>query len=206
MWTDRPLYGERIVHMGWQPAGDGSFVRRLTASDDVDRVFANFQRHLEVMVLQNARLIEIPWEHALETFVTRVEGTELDWWLYGSGALAVRGLAVVPGDLDFAVNDAQLVGRLFGDLLVEPVTYLADWVAPWIGRAFDRALFEWQACAHPTGRYEPTEQEPAVRDRLEIVYWRGHEVLVPPLAIQLTKAVERGLQDRAALIRLALAR
>ncbi len=203
--TEQPVYQDRIVHMGWVSAGNGLFVRRLAAVADVDRIFDNFARHLEEMVLQSARLRPVPWQHALEEFLVRVDGSDLNWWLYGSGALAVRGIDVDPGDLDFVVDDAELAGSIFSDLLVEPVTRLDGWVAEWGGRAFDGALFEWIADAHPSGAAQPHEQEPAAAAHLETIRWRGYPVRVPVLAFQLAVAMERGRHDRAALIRAAMA-
>jgi len=37
-------------------------------------------------------------------------------------ALAVRGVAIEPGDIDVHVSDSSLAGLLFDDLLVTPVT------------------------------------------------------------------------------------
>jgi hypothetical protein len=169
--TQDPICQERIVHMGWQPEGDNVYVRKLSASIDITRIHENFRRHLKEMVLQSARLRPVPWDAALEEFLARVEGTSLYWWLYGSAALAVRGLDIAPRDLDFAVDDAHHAGRIFNDLLVEPVTGPLDWVAQWIGRAFHGALFEWSAQAArrrvgtervwPLGRRPPADDHVA---------------------------------------------
>jgi hypothetical protein len=199
--TADPTFQDRIVHMGWQPADADVFVRRFAADNDVERIHENFARHLAEMLLQSARLRRVRWEDALQTFLDRVDGSRLSWWLYGSGALAVRGFDVDPGDLDFAVGDAHHAGLLFEDLLVEPVTRHDGWVAEWTGRAFTGALFEWLAI--PFDR-EPHEQGSAAAHRLETVDWRGRQVLVPPLDLQLAVAQRRGLHDRVALIRQAL--
>jgi hypothetical protein len=194
--TRDPVCQERIVHMGWLPDGENRYVRKLSATPDVARIHGNFRRHLIEMVLQSARLRPIPWDIALAEFLRRVEGSGLGWWLYGSGALAVRGADIVPGDLDFAVDNPHRAGELFRDLLVEPVTGPLDWEARWIGRAFCGALFEWSA--------EATAAEPnefSAGTRLETVVWRGHQVPVPALDLQLTVTEQRGLTARAALIR-----
>jgi len=203
--TDDPIYQDRIVHMGWRPAGDCSFVRRLSASQDAERIHENFARHLEEMVLQSARLRPVAWQAALEEFLARVDGTGLSWWLYGNGALVVRGLDVDPGDLDFVVDDAHTAGCIFSDLLVEPVTRREGWVAEWTGRAFHGALFEWVANVDPAVDAEPHEQGRAAASRLETVIWHGHPVRVPPLELQLATAIRRGLNERAATIRQAMA-
>lgn len=198
--TRDPICQERIVHMGWQPAGDNSYVRKLSANGDLTRIHENFRRHVKEMVLQSARLAPVPWDIALEEFLARVSGTGLDWWLYGSAALAVRGIEIVPGDVDFAVDDAHHTGRIFHDLLVEPVTGPLDWVAKWIGRAFHCALFEWSAHAASAVESAPNEFGRWAADRLETIAWRGHPVRVPRLDVQLAVAVQRGLTDRAAMI------
>jgi hypothetical protein len=191
---------ERIVHMGWQPAGDNSYVRKLSANGDLTRIHENFRRHLKEMVRQSAGLAPVPWDIALAEFLGRVSGTGLDWWLYGSAALAVRGVEIVPGDLDVAVDDAHHTGRILHDLLVEPVTGPLDWVATWIGRAFHGALVEWSAQAAPAVESAPNEFGRWAADRLETIVWRGHAVRVPRLDVQLAVAVQRGLTDRAAMI------
>jgi len=199
--TRDPICQERIVHMGWQPEGDNVYVRKLSASIDITRIHEHFRRHLKDMVLQSARLRPVPWDAALEEFLARVEDTSLDWWLYGSAALAVRGLDIAPRDLDFAVDDAHHAGRIFNDLLVEPVTGPLDWVAQWIGRAFHGALFEWSARAVPAVELAPNEFGRWAADRLQTITWQGHRVRVPPLEAQLAVALHRGLTDRAAMIR-----
>jgi hypothetical protein len=198
--TCDPICQERLLHMGWQRAGE-AYVRILSASRDVVGIHENFRRHLKEMVLQSARLSPIAWDTALEEFLVRVSGTGLDWWLYGSAALAVRGIEIVPGDLDFAVDDAHHAGKIFHDLLVEPVTGPLDWVATWIGRAFHGALFEWSAQASPEVESAPNEYGRWAADRLETIVWRGHQIRTPRLEVQLAVAEQRGLTDRAEMIR-----
>ena len=201
--TSDPIYQERMVHKGWRPSDHATFVRRFAAPTDIERIHENFKRHLEEMLLQSARMSPVRWEEALEEFLRRQAGTGLRWWLYGSGALAVRGLDVQPGDLDLAVDDATHAGALLDDLLVEPVTKMPNWVAWWGGGAFCGAILEW--LSDPRPEYEPHEQGVAARDRLETVTWRDWEVPVPPLDLQLAIALKRGLADRAAIISEAMA-
>jgi hypothetical protein len=98
--TGDPLYQQRLLHMGFAPAAADRFVRRLSATGDVRSTHANFAWHLQEMLLQSARQRPVRWRQALELFLERIEGSRLRWFLYGSGALAVRGIDVGPGDLD----------------------------------------------------------------------------------------------------------
>jgi hypothetical protein len=97
--TGNPLYQDSLVHMGFVSTGEDTFIRNLSAAGDVLRTHRNFAHHLEEMLLQSAHLHTVRWERALDLFVRRVDGTPLRWFLYGSGALAVRGIDIGPGDL-----------------------------------------------------------------------------------------------------------
>jgi hypothetical protein len=205
--TGDPRYQERLLHMGFAPAAADRFVRRLSATGDVLRTHANFAQHLEEMLLQSARRRPVRWRQALEVFLKRVEGSQLHWFLYGSGALAVRGIDVGPGDLDFCVDDARLAGTLFEDVLVEPVTTMTGWIADSGGRAFSGCLFEWIAGVHAdVDKPEPHEQGSAAAARLEHVRWHGHDVRVAPLDLQLAVNHRRGLTSRVQKIHAYMSR
>jgi len=142
----------------------------------------------------------VPWEDALLAFVRRVEGAGIDWWLYGSAALAVRGQDVRPGDIDLHVDDAFALGRLLDDWLVTPVERMTGWVAAEHGRAFRGAVVEWIARPAPAldDAAAPREQGPLVGSEIEVVGWRGHAVRVRPLAASLRGRERRGRSARRA--------
>jgi hypothetical protein len=193
---------ERIVHMGWHRTGSATFSRFVAASDDIEQIHRRFETHLEEMILQSARVRPVRWEDALQAFLDRTRDTSLAWWLYGTGAMAVRGLDIMPGDLDFAVSDSELTADLLADFLVEPVTHHDSWVAEWTGRAFAGALIEW--ASQPRDHSEALEQSSHVAAQLDTIQWRGQDVAVVPLAIQLEVATQRGLDERVRLLRAAL--
>jgi hypothetical protein len=202
--TDDSLYQDRILKMGWTPAGDGVYARRLDIAPDIDRIFHNFNSHLIEMLDQSARLTQVRWDEALAEFAMRARGTSLRWWVYGSAALAVCGLDVSPGDVDICVDDPHLAGAIMSDCLVEPVTRLEGWVADWGGRAFHGAIIEWISGTHPTGSKPPHEQEPDAANWLHEHVWQGMPIAVPDLTLSLAIAEKRGLTDRAQLIRRAV--
>ena len=201
VWTERGLWQERLVKMGWLPGPSGRFARQVGIMPGLEAVFTRFERHLPLMLLQSARHVEADWQTGLHSFAERMEDTAVFWWLYGSAALAVRGLDVVPGDVDLAVDHVELATAAMAPLLVLPLTYMPAWLADWTAWAFDGAIVEWLSDYHPPGSNPPQEQEPAIIDMLEEVSWEGHQILVPPLASQLPIVEVRGLEERAAAIR-----
>lgn len=207
--TADSLAQDRLVHMGYLPIAEARFATRwFPQSANVRRYYDRFAASIKQMVLQSARLVPVPWEDALREFLRRVETTDLDWWIYGSAALAVRGLPIEPGDIDIHVNDAALTGRIFDDLLVTPVERMNAWVATYTVRAFCHVTIEWlsEPNAKHDSRSAPHEQGPFIADQIETVQWREHVVPLAPLSAQLGVCDRRGLTARADLIRSAMRR
>jgi hypothetical protein len=196
-----------LVELGF--SRDGARLRRSFPVDprEVLRTYARFAEHLEELVLQTARLRPAPWEDALEELARRIAGVDVEWWLTGSAALALRGAEVAPRDLDLVTDDAgaRLLAECLADALVEPLQP-AQWFCRWWGRAFLGARVEWVGGVGPAAdEPEPTDFGLVAAASLETVAWRGHVVRVPPLALQLAVTERRGLHDRAARIRAVLA-
>ena len=164
----------------------------------------NFPRLAGTMVHEAARTKVVNWQQALEGVLARLAGTGIEWYLVGSVALAVRGLDVGPRDVDLVVSarSAHLAVDRFSDALVEPVTEAEGWVARWFGRAYLGARVEW--VADVTAHADGLDFGAPAAARLERVAWRGRELLVPPLELQLAVSEQRGLRERSALIRTLL--
>jgi hypothetical protein len=192
---------EAALELGFAPDGD-AFVRRFRADPaGVETVWGSFVRSAEPMLRQTAGH-DAPWNDALAGFLERVRG--VDWWLAGSAALAVRGVEVAPRDVDVITDaaGAQRLGGLLADVLVEPVSSGGGWIARCWGRAFLHARIEWIAEVEPSvDDPEAVDFGPAAAARLESVRWRGYELRVPPLDLQLAVAERRGLGERVDAIR-----
>lgn len=106
------------------------------------------------------------------------------------------GLAAVPWEDAFAAFLRR----------VAPVERVHGWAAGYLGRAFKHATIE--LLAQPLEERDdpdaPHEQGPLIEPMLETVEWRGNLVRVPPLQAQLHVCRERGLHQRAELIRTRL--
>jgi len=198
-----PSCHQAAQHLHYQAVA-GGFAKSFPAgTPHLDRIYHNFARSAEEMVRQQAGLTPVPWDQTLGAFLRRIEGQHLDWWLGGSAALAVRGLPVVPGDLDLVVDDAsaQKLGELFLDHLIEPVEPVQDWFCRWWGRAFWYARIEWVGGVDETAdQPDITDFGPTAAGRLETVSWRGYNIKVPPLDLQLAVCQRRGLTERARMI------
>jgi hypothetical protein len=175
----------------------GAFVKRFRAADG-ERVYPRFAACAGELLAQTAGRSPVRWADALETVLARAG--DVDWWLCGSAALAARGIPVAPRDVDLVTSaeGAEELARRLDDLLVEPLTVGEGWVATHFARAFSGARIEW--VGNVSADVGEADFGPAAAARLERIEWRGRELRVPPLDLQLANARERGLADRVAAI------
>jgi hypothetical protein len=194
--------------IGLEPV-EGGLARQLPATGmHLERAYHNFSRLVEDVILTEAGERPNRWDAALETFLRTVDGQDIAWYLVGSASLAVRGIGLVPGDIDLAADaeGAHRLGELLADALIEPVIPVTDWICDWWGRAFLGARVEWVGAVHPSVDVPlPADYGPVAASRLETVHWRGYALRVPPLDLVLGVSERRGLTQRAALIRQAMA-
>ncbi len=184
--------------------GPEGFERRFDANvPDLPAIFERFEAAIERMVRQTAGLEPVPWASALETIARAFEPNGIDWWLVGSAALAARGVDVAPRDLDIVVAESDVLAatELLSDVAIEPLSINDGWVARYFCRGFSGARIEWIAGVRErTTAPEPSDFGPFAEARRERVEWRGFELKVPPLALQLAVTERRGLIERAAAI------
>lgn len=203
--TDHAPFEAALRQLAYAPEG-GEFVRRVPADAlDLETIYERFARHVEELLGQTAREREVPWRDALDDACGRLERAGVDWFLSGSAALAVRGIAVEPRDLDLVVREHERAAAVFADVLVEPALRDVErrWVAAWFGRAFLGARVEWVAgvYADVDEWAAPSEIGPAAAARVERVGWHGRTLFLSPLDIQLAVCEERGLHARVEAIR-----
>jgi hypothetical protein len=201
-----PDLAEPAAHlfMGYERRGDEWRMAYPADTPLLDRCWRNFSASAELMVRQAARLAPVPWQDALRELCQRTSEADVNWWLTGSAATAIRGAELEPGDLDLvcSAEDATRLGDVFADEMVEPVTASgADWISDYWGRAFCGARVEWIGSPRPSAdKPLPSDFGPAAAARLETVTWEGWKIRVPSLALQRAVSVCRGLTDRVARI------
>ena len=202
-----PSFHKASKDLGFVETVDG-FARVFDANTQhLDQIFARFVSFAEEMILQAAGARPVPWDKALLSFLERISGENIDWWLAGSAALAIRGVDLVPRDLDIITDEsgARQLGLVLSDWLVEPVQESHGWIARWFGRAFADARIEWVGDVEKwVDDRGPSDFGPMARSRLQTVRWSGYTIRVPPLEIQLAVCERRGLKDRAKRVQQAL--
>jgi hypothetical protein len=195
--------GAAAERLGYRRMLDGGW--RMTYRADtplLDEAWKNFQQYADAMVDQAVAQIPAPWADALDALCARTG--HLDWWLTGSGALAVRGVpGVEPHDLDLVVSegDAHRLGEALVDHLVEPVAP-ANGFSRWRGRAFlCHTRVEWVGGVQRVADAPmPTDFGPVAAASLEAVGWHRHEIRVPTLDLQRAASLRQGRHERVAAI------
>lgn len=198
-----PQYRDAALDLAFAPAGN-NFTRSFPAtSPNLDHICRNFRQAASDLILQTARQQAVPWQSSLHLWLTRLEGRNINWFLGGSVALAVRGIEVAPRDVDIVTDEAgaQQLGELFANVLIEPVVPVHGWMCNWFGRAFLNARFEWVGGVDERADVSGVSDfGPVAAQRLETVEWQGYALLVPPLDLQLAVSKRRGLDQRVAAI------
>ena len=184
---------------------DAGFGRSFTRSSAfVDEAYAGFSRLGPAMLEQHVAGGPARWEAALEETIARAQAADVPLFLVGSGALAVHGADVAPGDIDLVVSDdeARRLGEVFLDVLIEPVAPKTGWVSRWFGRAFvGDCRVEWAGGIEPhVDQQRPPDFGPTALQRAVELTWRGHTLQVPPLDLLRDVNDRRGRRDRVAAI------
>ena len=198
-------YHDAAKDLYYNSYGDG-FAKKFPAdTPNLNHIYHNFELNAEEMILQTAMVHLAPWEKALKTFLSLVEDQNIDWWLTGSAALAVRGINILPRDIDLIVAEADCVrlGELLADYLVEPVIRNVGWIANWCGRTFINARLEWvSGVIDRVDTPNVSGFGPTATKMLEVVKWSGAKIRVPPVELQLQVSERRGLNERVKKIKL----
>ena len=199
-----PVYHDAVCDLYYSPIEEGFAKSYSSDTPRLDRIYQNFEQYAEEMILQMAEVHFVPWDKSLLAFLQIIENEEIKWWLAGSAALAVRGVDVIPRDLDLIVDRANAIklGELLLDYLVEPVLPSHGWIADWFGRAFLYARLEWVGdVSDSVDSTDVTDFGPIAGSHLEVINWHDKKIQVPPLELQLKVTERRRLTERAEKIR-----
>ena len=202
-----PEYAEVARNLDYDETEAG-FAKTFPAdTPHLASIFEQFSHCAEEMILQAANVHAVPWQEALLALLQRIARQNMNWWLVGSAALAVRGLKIVPHDIDLCTDDASAhtLGQVLEDCLIEPVQDVRGWVCNWFGRAFLHTRIEWVGGVDENlDEDEISDFGPIAASRKETIIWHGYEIHVPPLDLQLLVSERRGLTNRVEQIKGAM--
>ena len=170
---------------------------------NIELIKQHYLKNAEEMFNQLGYFRPIPWEDALYEFVKRMKGSQVEWWLTGSCATCIRGIPLNPHDVDITFNskDIDELNEIFANYLIEPIVDTNGWLTKDFGVVFLHARID--LASDPVAALdepEPVDCGPFARAHLETVTWRGYEIKVPPLYLQLNVNKKRGRHDRVHLI------
>lgn len=136
---------------------------------------------------------------ALRWICTEFQKHQIDWWLTGSSALYVRGIAVHPHDIDVMTFKTEIdkIRKVVFPYIVEPFHHVQEWVVKGFGVVDYH--YRIDVAFEPEDWVDGQERldfGPYAQQHLETVRWQGFSVKVPPLALHLRSNELRGRQDR----------
>ena len=187
----------------YQPDGN-RYIKRFNKNlPNLKSIMAYYAQNAERMFSQLGYFTPVPWEDALLAFLERVQGTSIDWWLTGSCAACIRGIALNPHDVDIMVNSRDLpqIQSFFHDVIIEPIVDTQGWVTKDFGVLFMHARIDIASDPVPAlDDPEPVDCGPYAKAHLEEVVWHGYTVRVPPVSLQINVNQKRGRLDRVQLL------
>lgn len=204
-----PKYTDVLRKTFYTQEGDSYTKSFPRSARYLDKIKAYYAAHAPQMFDQIGYFVPIPWEQALYEFAGIMAEHGIDWWLTGSCAVCIRGIALEPHDIDamIASADADKVAEVFQDHLIEPLVDTGGWVTKDFGVVFRHAMID--IASDPAASLddpEPADCGPYAREHLEVVTWRGLAIKVPPLRLSLAVNQRRGRLDRVQAIEDFLAR
>lgn len=193
-----------VLQMCYYQPDDKGFYKAYPADyPNIELIRENFVRNGIEMFHQLGYFKPIPWQLGLKEFIRRVQGSGISWWLTGSCAVCLRGIALKPHDVDIMVDsrDIPKIMELFRDDIFEPIVDTQGWVTKefgvlYLGCRVDIASDPAACLDDPL----PVDCGPYAKAHLERIIWEGYSVLVPPLELSLAVNKKRERWDRVKLI------
>ena len=201
-WNYYGLYAEEVEEKYWDHFHSGlwwqlgnSFIKTYDNVPDFNHCAENYVRYGERSIKQWTREIPAPWEKALELFMAEIEPLGVDWFLHGSAAMALWGIAVTPKDLNVIIancSDFEKVRAHFCRYAIGPIQPCDDYGMCGGGTIFmEAAISVWT---------QNKDFEPYDMTTLGKVPYKGGAVYLSPLERLKTDNEYYGRPERVALI------
>jgi hypothetical protein len=186
---------------------NGKFIKRYQKSGlmfphHISQLETNYNSFLVEDFTPNFRSFDA-FQTALLWIASEFQKRNIRWWLAGSAALCVRGLALLPHDIDIMTFKSEIDGikTLFEPYIMEPFHHVTGWVVKGFGVInyhfrIDIA-FEPEEWVDGQG---PVDFGPYAQNHLETILWHGFPIQVPPIELHLASNLTRARNDRVTQI------
>lgn len=206
--TEVPEHYRAALQHSFYQERDGVYLKEYDESSlmfphDLNILKRNLNHHLERMLTDNLKTTAMDWESSLDKLATMMENHHIRWWLAGSAALAARGINISPQDIDIMTFKSEIgkIQQAFGSHIVEPFHHVTGWVVKGFGVIYLNGRIDFA--------FEPEDSVdsmgavdfgPTAQSNLEIIEWRGHKLLVPPIELHLLPNKRRTRTEVVTLI------
>ncbi|ERJ11397.1 nucleotidyltransferase family protein [Haloplasma contractile] len=196
-------YKEALLHYGFEEKNHlliKSYNKNtFMYAQDKEMLEKNFRSCLQEVVNHTLGKTTMDWEKSLEVIACRMEKNNIKWWLAGSAACAIRGINIIPKDIDVMTYKTEIkkIEKGFKDTTIEPFHYVTDWFVKGFGVVYLKGRVDIA--------FEPEESSDAdqkvdfgcyAMNNLEVVEWKGYSIYVPPVELHIYPNKARGRNDR----------
>ena len=187
---------EDIILHAWFQKADGGYEKVYPMESGADKLWYRDIEEKELIKKNFARLGQsmfsglFDWNGVITTLARKFFENEVEWYMFGSSCELVRGISVIPNDIDIIVHtkDFYKVKKLFPDNIVEPFVDNKDtWLVQYFGRlCIDGAIVDIVA----------DDKMNSENHHYEKLSWNELSVFAEPFETRYALEKERGRADR----------
>lgn len=205
--VDHDQISEKKLQEMYYTNQNGKYIRQykkkgLMFPHHINQLEKNYNSYLNHELNPEFRSFE-SFHQALMWIASGFQKYNINWWLAGSAALYLRGLNILPHDIDIMTFKSEIAGikALCEPYIIEPFHHITGWVVKGFGvieyqYRIDVA-FEPEDWVDGQG---PVDFGPYAQNHLETVEWQGYEIRIPPIQLHLASNQVRGRNDSVAKI------
>jgi len=199
--ADVPQEFEEIVRHAWFTQTGDRFTKQYPKAAGVDQSWYKDPVQVERIRNNFARLGpqmfagSFNWQEALTILARKFAEYGIEWYVFGSCCEAVRGIDIIPNDIDIIVHtkDFYKVQAAFPDNVIEPFVDNQDtWLVRYFGRlCVANAIVDIVAAGNMNSENHHYEK----------VEWNGFSLLTEPIAVRAALERQRDRPERLAAIK-----
>lgn len=201
-WNYYGYYAEEVDQQYWEyfktelwwQLGNG-FIKTYDNVDGFEYCAKNFTQYGELSINQHLKISPTPWEKALHWLIPEMKKLGVDWFVFGSVAMALQEVEVKPKDINISIpnhSDYDKVRERFYKLAVKPFERCENWVASGLGTIFCEANIEFA--------FGNKELEPYDMSQLAEIDYKGEKIYISTLEMLRQDNEHYGRPDRVKLI------